>query len=202
MSLADLRKWDARYRDGEYAARGHPTALLARFAAEIAPGRALDVACGAGRNSLFLAESGFTVDAIDISSAGLERLTRDAGRRGLTVKTRAADLENGIPPSPDVRDQYDLIVIVRYVNIPLIGSLIGRLADGGVLISEQHLKTNLDVVGPRSPAYRLEPNALLSAARPLRTHYYREGVVTDPDGRRVALAQIVASRGEAGPFAC
>lgn len=195
MSLADLEKWDARYRSGSYAGRRHPTALLERCVGVLPRGSALDVGCGAGRNALFLAESGFDVDAVDISTAGLERLRADAAAGGYAIRDLEADLERGIPDSLPLQDCYDLIVMVRYVNQPLIGPLIDRLAEGGVLVSEQHLKTDLDVVGPRNEAFRLDPNALLDAARGLRVHFYREAVVTDPDGRRAALAQIVASRG-------
>ena len=201
MSLSDLRKWDDRYRDGAYAERRHPTALVAKFAGQLAPGRALDVACGTGRNSLFLAAAGFEVDAVDISAAGLERLRDDAGGGGSRITTFVADLEAGIPDSVALGTGYDLIVMVRYVNMPLLASLTARLAPGGVLISEQHLKTDEEVVGPRSAAYRLAPNELLDTASDLRVHYYREGIVTDPDGRRAALAQLVASHAETPLFA-
>lgn len=194
MSLADLEKWDARYREGQYASRRHPSALLERLIDRLPRGRALDVACGAGRNALYLAAKGFAVDAVDISAAGLDRLRVDAEADGLAVRALPADLENGIPDSLPLAGRYELIVMLRYVNLPLIGPLCARLADGGVLLSEQHLATELDVVGPRNPAYRLAPNALLDAVRGLRIHFYREGLVTDPDGRRAALAQVVASR--------
>jgi tellurite methyltransferase len=200
LSQADSAKWDARYRDGAYTNRRHPTPLLARFAPELKRGTALDIACGAGRNALFLAESGFDVDAVDISGAGLERLERDAKAAGLHIRSFEADLESGFPESLGIRDCYDLIVMVRYVNLPLIGAVANRLADGGVFLCEQHLKTHEVVVGPRSEAWRLDPNALLDAARDLRIHFFREGIVTDPDGKRAALTQLVASRGEAGPF--
>jgi len=200
LSLADLEKWDARYREGAYASRRHPTPLLERFVDELPRGAALDVACGAGRNALFLARAGFEVDAVDISTAGLERLRTDAEADDLAIRALEADLEEGIPASLPLKDRYDLIVMVRYVNEPVLASLIERLDDAGVLLSEQHLATDLDVVGPQNAAYRLAPNALLDATRGLRVHFYREGVVTDPDGRRAALAQIVASRGGAGLF--
>jgi SAM-dependent methyltransferase len=198
LSLADLEKWDARYREGQYASRRHPTALLERFIDELPRGAALDVACGAGRNALYLAKNGFDVDAVDISAAGLERLRADARASGLRVRDLEADLEGGIPASLPLKQRYELIVMVRYVNEPLIGPLSERLAEGGIFLSEQHLKTDLDVVGPHNAAYRLAPNALLDAARGLRVHFYREGLVTDPDGRRAALAQIIASRGGVG----
>jgi len=200
LSQSDREKWDARYRGGAYAGRRHPTALLDRFAAELPRGAALDVASGAGRNALFLASRGFTVDAVDVSAVALERLRADAAAAGLAIRGFVADLEDGIPGSVPLGDCYDLIVLVRYVNQPLMPALIERLANGGVLLVEQHLQTSLDVVGPRSEAFRLAPNALLEAVRPLRVHYYREGVVTDPDGQPAALAQAVASHGDAGPF--
>lgn len=195
MSEADLSKWDARYRAGSYCARRHPTALLARFLDKLPKGAALDVACGAGRNSLALAEVGFDVDAVDISAAGLERLRTDAKAQNLDINTLEADLEHGFPDSLALKDCYDLIVMVRYVNQPLVGPLIDKLADGGFFVCEQHLKTGRDVVGPRSESFRLAPGELLKACRQLRIHYYAEGIVADPDGRHAALAQVVASRG-------
>ncbi|HWM27888.1 MAG TPA: hypothetical protein VNQ14_05490, partial [Woeseiaceae bacterium] len=68
MSETDRLKWDERYRCGSYGGREHPTALLAEWDPRLPHGRVLDVACGAGRNSLFLAATGRQVDAIDISA--------------------------------------------------------------------------------------------------------------------------------------
>lgn len=195
MSKADLRKWDERYREGSYAERRHPTALLARYLRELRRGSALDVACGAGRNALALAKAGFDVDAVDISTVALERLRNDARTEGLSVRTFEADLEYGLPELLELRDCYDLILMVRYVNQPVIPALIDRLAEGGVLFCEQHLRTDQDVIGPRNPAYRLEPQTLLDAAHGLRVQHYFEGLIDDPDGRRAALVQIVASKG-------
>ena len=94
---------------------------------------------------------------------------------------------------------YDVIVLVRYVNTPLLRHLLERLAPGGVLLCEQHSQTAEDVVGPRSPAFRMSANALLHAVLDAsgpahRVRYYRDGVVTDPDARHAALAQLVLER--------
>lgn len=196
MSHADRLKWDERYRAGSYAARPHPTQLLADRLADLPRGRALDVACGAGRNALFLAAAGYEVDAMDVSSAGLERGARTAAERGLTVNWIEADLELAPPAAAFAKSHYDLIVMVRYVNMPLIPTLAERLADAGCLVCEQHLKTTRDVIGPKNPAYRLAPNELLAAAGDLRVLFYREGIVEDPDRRPAALAQLIACRGE------
>lgn len=199
VSHADRLKWDERYRAGSYAARPHPTQLLADRLADLPRGRALDVACGAGRNALFLAEAGYEVDAVDVSGVGLARGARTAAERGLTVNWIEADLEESLAPEVLPNCDYALIVLVRYVNMPLIPLLAERLDDGGCLLCEQHLKTTRDIAGPSNPAYRLEPNELLAAASNLCVLFYRESIVQDPDGRPAALAQLIACRG-AAPF--
>jgi len=195
MSASDRIQWDRRYRAGSYAGREHPTQLLAEWEPQLPRGRALDVACGAGRNSLFLAGTGRQVDAVDISPAGLERASQSAALRGLEIRWIEADLEEGagetLPAGP-----YDLIVQVRYVNRNLLPRLLVRLGCGGVLLCEQHLDSMEEVVGPENPAYRMRHNELLrdvmNVARPEhRVLYYREGLVMDPDGRRAALSQVI-----------
>ena len=194
MSKADRDKWDKRYRGGSYKARTHPTELLAEWLPRLPRGRALDVACGAGRNALYLAEAGYEVDAIDISSVALDRLRETAQARGLEVTCIEADLESA--ELPDQR--YDLIVMARYTNASLIPPLIGLLRDGGHFLCEVHLATDHDVIGPSDPAFRMAPNELLKLAAELRVLFYREAIVEDPDGRQSALAQLVACRGSAG----
>ena len=195
MSETDREKWDERYASGAYAARTHPTRLLADWLAQLPKGRALDVACGAGRNALYLAEHGYEVDAIDISSVALDRARATAADRGLDINWIEMDLESGTPRG----DHYDLIVMVRYTHPTLVADLIGLLADGGFLLCEEHLLTERDdVAGPRNPAFRARPNELLGLSTGLRVIYYHEGLVEDPDGRTAALAQLIGCRGTAG----
>ena len=191
MSRAEREKWDERYRSGAYEDRTHPTALLAEWIARLPRGRALDVACGAGRNALYLAENDYAVDALDISAVGLERARQDAGHRGLAVNWLCGDLEE-TPDDVLPHGPYDLIVWVRYVNHALLPHLAARLRSGGHLVCEQHLATPADVVGPRSAAFRLQPEQLLRSAAILDVVHYREGPVVDPDGRTAALAQLIA----------
>lgn len=191
MSGAERDKWDDRYRSGRYGERTHPTALLAEWAPTVPLGPALDVACGAGRNALYLAARGFDVDAVDISSVAIERARRTAAERGLTVHWHAIDLDED-PDAALPDERYALIVWVRYVNRGLMPSLVRRLRPGGHLVCEQHLATTAEVVGPKSPEFRLAPGELRASAAALQTLCYREGQVLDPDGRPAALAQLVA----------
>jgi SAM-dependent methyltransferase len=191
VSEPERDKWDERYRDGAYEGRVHPTALLASWLPQLRRGTALDVACGAGRNALFLAAAGFRVHALDISPVGLDRGRRDAELRGLDVRWLEADLD-GDPDRVLPAESYDLIVWVRYVHRALFPFLAKRLAPEGYLLCEQHLVTTAEVVGPKTSAFRLEAGELRKAAAGLEIQYYYEGPVTDPDGRSVALTQLVA----------
>jgi tellurite methyltransferase len=192
VSRAERDKWDARYRAGAYAERAHPTALLADWLDRLPRGRALDVACGAGRNALFLAAAGYAVDAVDISSAGLERGSAAAAEHGVAVGWHCVDLEERPDALP--RGPYDLVVWVRYINAALWPAVVSRLAPGGHVLVEQHLVTSADVVGPSSAAFRLAPGELARAAADLVAVYEHEGPVVDPDGRTAALAQLIARR--------
>jgi tellurite methyltransferase len=192
VSRAERDKWDARYRAGAYEERAHPTALLAEWLDRLPRGSALDVACGAGRNAVFLAAAGHAVDAVDISSAALERGHATAEQRGVDIGWHCADLEER--PGALPRGPYDLVVWVRYVNAALWPEIVSRLAPAGHVLVEQHLVTSADVVGPTSAAFRLAPGELARAAADLRTVYEHEGLIVDPDGRTAALAQLIARR--------
>jgi SAM-dependent methyltransferase len=189
VSSAERDKWDARYRDGAYEGRSHPTALLATWLPRLPRGRALDVACGAGRNALFLAANGYDVTALDISQVGLDRGRRAAEQRGLSVEWLCTDLDDPDRALPAGR--FDVIVWARYVHKTLMPYLIARLATGGALLCEQHLTTNDPVAGPTSPTFRLAPGELARSAAGLHIEHSYEGLVVDPDGRSVALAQLI-----------
>ena len=127
MSQADRDKWDKRYREGSYGTRTYPTELLTEWLPRLPKGRALDVACGTGRNALYLAAAGYTVDGIDISSIALQRLKETACTRNLTVKCIEIDLDS----EPLPYQCYDLIVLVRYRSTSLISRLLPLLNEGG-----------------------------------------------------------------------
>jgi SAM-dependent methyltransferase len=193
VSAAERDKWDARYRDGAYENRTHPTALLGEWLPRLARGRALDVACGTGRNALFLAANGFAVTALDISAVALERGRLTAAERGLAVEWLCADLDDD-PDNALPHGGYDLIVWVRYVHRTLIPHVIARLNVGGTLLCEQHLATTARVAGPTTAGFRLAPGELTRSADTLTVLHSYEGPVVDPDGRPAALAQLVARK--------
>ena len=197
MSTSDRQKWDKRYGEGAYSDRTYPSALLEDWLPIMSkkPGStALDLGCGAGRNALYLARSGFSVDGVDISQVALQKAEDSARQHGLFVNWICADLESGIGVEHVPTRLYDLIVVVRYVNLPVLAAMSDRLTANGYLLVEEHLETSQEVVGPRNPAYRLQKNQLRDSVSGLDVEFYHEGIVPDPDGKAAALAQLVARR--------
>src|SRR5215472_1975374 len=94
----DIQSWDERYRTASRPREdleAPPTPLVVRIAKALPAGNALDLACGAGRNALWLAEHGWRVTAVDGSATAIDILRTRARERGLDVISRVADLETG-----------------------------------------------------------------------------------------------------------
>jgi tellurite methyltransferase len=122
----DIEAWDSRYRSQEEPK--DPSPLLIKTATHLPPGRALDLACGTGRNALWLAERGWSVTAVDGAPAAIEILRQ----RSSLVDARVANLEKGeyvIAPSA-----WDLIVICCYLQRDLIEPAKRGLVAGGLLL--------------------------------------------------------------------
>ncbi len=200
MSQADRDKWNQRYRDGAYVARKHPSALLAKWLPRLAPkGRpptAVDLASGIGRNTLFLARQGWRVCAVDISEVALGQLAAAAEEENLEIARIPKDLEAGDVRLDDIAAEgpFDLAIVIRYTNLPVIASLGDILVPGGYLLAESHLVTDADVIGPTDQRFRVAPGELRSAVTGLEIIASYEGIVEDPDRRRAALAQLVARK--------
>ena len=189
MTEADRIKWDERYRASLDEKLSPPSEFIQCWIDRFPGGRALDVACGRGRNALFLAASGYEVDAVDISTEALNSAQRTAQKSSLKLNWIVHDLDE--PFRPD--SPYDLIVMVHYVNLPLIASLARLLKPGGILLCEQHLATDAEVAGPSNPAFRLEPQQLQEAARGLKILELKECLLERDGELPLALVQLAAS---------
>jgi SAM-dependent methyltransferase len=115
-------------------ARWQPNALLVEIVHEREPGRALDIGMGQGRNALYLAEHGWRVTGIDISSEGVRLTQLQARERGLQIDARVADaqkFEIGI-------ERWDLIVCsyIHELALTRADDIVAALAPGGVLVIE------------------------------------------------------------------
>lgn len=205
MAETDRARWNARYLEGAYAQRGHPSAYLAANQPQFSAtgGVALDIACGRGRNSRYLASLGFTVDAIDVSDQALRLGAEDAAHQGADVAQRIhwqqRDLLSAplLSAEPDLIGKYDLIVMVRFVALDMLGGIGRLLRPGGLLLVEQHLvyAGPVEVVGPQSARFRVSPGVLaerLSTQPALLVEDHFEGLIEEPDGAKAAVARIMA----------
>jgi SAM-dependent methyltransferase len=180
--------WDARYRD--YQPRP-PSALLQRWLDRLTPSldhdRALDVACGTGRNALALAEHGWRVLGVDISPVALHIARDEARQRGVDLDLVALDLDDWpLPPA-----HFDLICVFRFLDRALCSRLPAALKPGGFLIYETFTVDQRRYEGgPRDDAFLLQPGELPTLFPDLAVLEYNEGIVEE-DGRPRALGQYV-----------
>jgi tellurite methyltransferase len=176
--------WNARYRE-RGSDPGPPSDWLVENQALISGTRALDLACGTGRNARHLAGLGFTVDALDISDVAIEALQGIAG-----VHARAVDLEREALPA----GAYDVVLMINYLQRDLFAAAADALAAGGVLIAETVTRAHVEQLRRAfDPRFLLEPGELRDAFPDLHVLRFEEGVV-QRSGRPRAVAALVAQR--------
>lgn len=159
---------------------------LSNHASLLGSGVALDLACGRGRNSLFLAAAGYRVVALDCSQTALDILTRAACKRQLNVQPRHHDLTTGLPPQPQ---NVDLLLCCYYLQRNLFPSIRARISPGGLFIGRSFCQS--DNLAPASDIiYR--PGELANFFSDWDIIDYEEGV--EPSPRGGTLAGIVARR--------
>jgi len=181
---SDKERWNHRHVDRPISTT--VADIVERFIAIANIGKALDIAAGIGRNTHYLAEKGFVVDAVDYSDVALSKIKDIA-----TINKIEADLDTY---SFNV-NSYDLIVNCNYLDrrhFPLIKE---ALVEGGVLIFETFIKTEGE--GYHQPSnldFVLRTNELLHAFIGLDIVYYEEKNDVNNLGEKVRIASMVARK--------
>ncbi|MFA5232929.1 MAG: methyltransferase domain-containing protein [Sulfurimonas sp.] len=180
----DKQRWNERYLDNPMPQEVSP--LVEKYIGHAKVGHAIDVACGTGRNTHYLADLGFTVDAVDISDYALNKVKKSA-----MINKIDTDLDKyNLTPN-----KYDLIVNVNYLNRRLVSQMKDALKGGGVLIFETFIVAHGDFKMPTTNLdYLLRKNELLHSFIGLDVIYYEERVDTNLRGERVKVAAIVAKK--------
>jgi SAM-dependent methyltransferase len=143
-----------------HASIANPSAWVTRFCPLItAGGRVLDLAAGSGRHSLYLAELGFSVLAVDRDAGALEVLLQSKG--SLAIQIEHLDLEGSIWPLADRSGLFDAMVVTNYLYRPYLDLLPDLLAEGGVLIYETFAHGNAVFGKPSNPDFLLQTGELL-----------------------------------------
>lgn len=178
--------WEKRYREGDYKQQD-PHALVTQFAPKLTSGRALDLACGAGRHALWLAEHGWDVTAVDCAPTAMEIVRKAAADRGVPIRALVADLQRH--EFTIVSSAYDLIIVVNYLQRDLFSSIRSGIRPGGAVIAVIAMTDDDPAVPPMNPAYLLKPGELRSEFKGWKLLHDFEGKAAP--GRRAA-AEIVA----------
>lgn len=188
MALEDKEKWDERHQ--QKMIPDTPVQLVTDFA-RLAPGKkALDIACGRGRNSRYLASKGFEVDALDISSVAIDSLQ---GIKG--IHPQEVDLDTYNLP----KEKYDLIVCTYYLERRLFPQIIDVLKEGGVLIYETFVYHPENETSPSKRRFLLNEGELEAAFdEKLDLLHIREAWTENIEGEKVMKGSLVGKKKAGG----
>jgi ubiquinone/menaquinone biosynthesis C-methylase UbiE len=158
-------RWNRRYAAGDPHGTTTPNEFLAAEIEVLPPGSALDLACGAGRNAVWLAERGWRVTAVDFSSVALGRARELASARQVAVEWIEADVLAWTPPAR----HYDLVTML-YLQLPTAERRVAlrRAAEsvrpGGTLLVVGHDLLNLTEgwAGPSQPDVLFTPDDIVA----------------------------------------
>ncbi len=169
----DAADWDTRYAASDLVWGAPPNRYVVEYAAALAlpadrPGRALDLACGEGRNALWLATRGWEVTGSDYSGVALAKAAEVAARSPRAVVSRLT-WRQADAATDELGGPYDLVLHV-YLHLPptqrraVLTAVCAALAPGGTLILAAHDSTNLTdgTGGPQDPALLFTPDDVVA----------------------------------------
>jgi 2-polyprenyl-3-methyl-5-hydroxy-6-metoxy-1,4-benzoquinol methylase len=203
----DSKNWDDRYATRELLWGAEPNRFVAEELRALAPcGRALDLACGEGRNAIWLAKLGWAVTAVDFSSVAIERARRLAAEQRVDVEWVEADVTRFAPAAGAFG-----LVIIAYLHLPansrraVLAHAAAALRAGGTLFMVGHARLNLrqGVGGPQQADLLWQPAEIRRevAARGFtvqRVEHVRRPVET-PEGVRDAIDTVLRAERQPAP---
>jgi SAM-dependent methyltransferase len=196
----DERFWDERYSTSDLIWTAQPNVFLVRETADLSPGTVLDLACGEGRNAVWLAEHGWDATGVDYSSVGLKKAAALAEQREVDVAFERHDATTWMPER-----SFDLVAVL-YLQLPplerreAIGRALGAMPHGGSLLVVAHDRDNLEhgIGGPRSPEVVYSVDEVVEQASAagfeIVTAEQARRMVTTPDGERDAIDTVARAR--------
>jgi SAM-dependent methyltransferase len=198
----DQHAWDDRYRAKDLVWGSGPNAFLVEAVGGLSPGKALDLACGQGRNAVWLATKGWEVTAVDWSEVGLAGARSLAAEAGVEVDWQLADLLTwSCEPAA-----YDLVIVV-YLQIPqaerhaVWRAAVDAVGPEGRLMIIGHDLANLTegYGGPQDPGVLYTASEVVgvigSRLRVERAERLQRVVETDDGVRAEAVDNIVVASG-------
>ncbi|MDH3708118.1 MAG: class I SAM-dependent methyltransferase [Acidimicrobiia bacterium] len=195
----EAEDWDDRYGGDELVWSAEPNQFVAAHLSDLAPGDAIDLAAGEGRNAVWLASRGWRVTAVDFSSVALAKARQRAEANGVELDLREADLRQW-NPEPDSVD----LALIAYLQLPhaqqrQIVAAAGRaVRPGGTFFLVAHDRSNIERGhgGPQDPSVLPDVELVTGALQGFdieRAEVVTRQVDTD-DGPRQALDTLVSAR--------
>lgn len=187
--MSDAERWDERYRSGE--APEEPNSFLWEHHHLLTEhSEVLDIACGAGRNAIYLARLGHTVTGVDYSVEGLRIAEQRAQAAGVDLALVPADLDTWMPPQAS----FDLITCFYYLNRSIWQRLSDALRPNGLIMIETFTTAQLAFNPKINPAFLLQPGELAATFAGWQILISREATLTDPNGWQKAVASLLARK--------
>ena len=197
----DREEWNRRYGGSDLLWTARPNRFLVAEVADLEPGRALDIACGEGRNAVWLAEQGWRVTGVDFSDVALEKASRLAEARAVAPEWLQADLLD-FRAEPRAFE----LVIVFYLQLSgtprrtILRAAADAVAPGGTLLLVAHDSSNLEHGhgGPQDPAALYTAGDIVADLDGTGLEIERAELVKrpveTPAGERTALDALVRAR--------
>jgi thioredoxin reductase/SAM-dependent methyltransferase len=201
-TMFEQAAWEERYRASRRIWSGHPNPQLVAEAAQLTPGRALDVGSGEGADAVWLAQQGWTVTAVDISTTALARAAGHAADAGPPVADRITWTHADLRDQPPTEDAYDL-VSAQFMHLPkdslrdLHARLAAAVAPGGTLLIVGHHPSDLRTTAHRMhfPDMMFTGEQIAASLAPTTWQILaaetRPRPATDPDGRDITIHDAV-----------
>jgi SAM-dependent methyltransferase len=188
--------WDRRYAESGLLWSAQPNRFLVAEVSDLPPGRALDLACGEGRNAVWLARLGWQVTGVDFSEVAIAKAREQSRAAGVDVEWVVADLVDYSPPERAFE-----LVIAFYLQVTagdrarILPAAAESVAEGGTFLLVGHDSRNIadGYGGPQDPAVLYTPDDVVADLPGLEVERAAlvERPVETPDGVRVALDALV-----------
>ena len=204
--VMDAEAWNARYGASEMLWGVEPNRWVVAETADLVPGEALDVACGEGRNAVWLADRGWAVTGVDFSTVALDRARGLAAQAGPEIEARLTWVQSDAHDGSRWGGPFDL-VIMAYLHLPpherqeALRTATGVLAPGGTLLVVGHDLSNLTegVGGPQDAMLLLTPESVVADLRDVGGLVVERAervirLVETPEGERKAVDALVRVR--------
>lgn len=182
--MDDKTRWNSKHQTAPMPM--NPSAIVMKYANQTVNARALDIACGIGRNTHYLAKLGYEIDAVDISDYALSQIEHSK---------RIHTIETDLTKYTVTPNRYDLILNINYLERKLFPSIMTGLIDGGILIFETFITAHGEGYhNPSNPDFLLHSNELPTIFYDLTTLFYEERDDQNMYGEKVKIASFVAKK--------